>query len=199
MKNKLLLLLITISLVACKPDNEPIPEDANYYYYLTAEQIAKTPYFINPKFDTITFTSNDNDTLSFRKLKVDTSWYTITERDCPDCRTNRFNYQQLHITYETIKGEESFGLVQELKNAFTSSFRITFKNNIFTFFNDQIGWSGFPTFINEFEIKNKTYNNIIIIYSTPGDSTTNEGYINISHGLFYFKDKISNNNYHLIN
>jgi hypothetical protein len=71
MKQKLILFYIVCSFFACKPE-ERLP-DIHNYYYLTAEQLGKTPYFNNPDFDTLTFVSNLQDTLVFAKTKVDSS------------------------------------------------------------------------------------------------------------------------------
>ncbi|WP_414524349.1 hypothetical protein, partial [Umezakia ovalisporum] len=61
MKKALYLSLFVILLSTCKKDTS-LPEPENFYYYLTKEQLNKTPYFTNPKFDTLTFISNKSDT-----------------------------------------------------------------------------------------------------------------------------------------
>lgn len=119
MKYILLYVFILVSFFACKPEPERIPDKHNYNY-LTAEQLAKTPYFTNPAFDTLTYVSNQNDTVVFAKTRVDSGWYRVIEFDPGVEFTKYHHYQQISANYQTIKGEGSFGVVHSKYNlAFT--------------------------------------------------------------------------------
>ena len=105
MKNILLSFFVLVNFISCKP--EPIPDKHNYNY-LTAEQLAKTPYFTNPSFDTLKYVSNQNDTVVFAKTRVDSGWYRIIDASPGNNYTVYHYYQQLTAKYQTIKGEGSF-------------------------------------------------------------------------------------------
>jgi hypothetical protein len=70
----LYLLPIVLLFTTCRK-NDSKPADQHFYYYLTKEQLAKTPYFTNPAFDTLTYISNQSDTLIFAKIATDSLWY----------------------------------------------------------------------------------------------------------------------------
>ena len=107
MKQHLIFIFILFFLVACKRDNSSgdLPD---IYNYLTKDQIAKTPYFTNPDFDTLTFISNKGDTLIFAKQKTISSFYRTEITGCNGCASQYSNYQQLLNTYQTIKGNGKF-------------------------------------------------------------------------------------------
>jgi hypothetical protein len=198
MKQKLLLLYIACCFFACKP--EPTPDQYNYYY-LTAEQLSKTPYFTNPAFDTLTFVSNQNDTVVFAKTRVDSGWYRIIDASPGNNYTVYHYYQQLTANYQTIKGDGSFEVVhsKQINTWEIDRVNIKFYDNTFSCSDIQIGRKTFYTFKDSIEINDRKFKDLIILYSTPGDNTTNEGYLNQSNGLFFIINKTINNNFLLIN
>jgi len=201
MKNKLLLLLLIASLFACKPEPEPIPDKHNYNY-LTAEQLAKTPYFTNPAFDTLTFVSNQNDTVVFAKTRVDSGWYREIEFD-PGVEFTKYHYyQQISANYQTIKGEGSYKVIHSKKiNSFfgaeTDLIQILFANYEFGVFDRHIGSTTYVGFIGDFRHNNIHYEKVLYT-DFKGDLKKARAYLNKDYGVFYVLDSINNKNWTII-
>ncbi|MDP3927817.1 MAG: hypothetical protein Q8R57_02220 [Bacteroidota bacterium] len=189
MKQKLLLLYIAFSFFACKPEPDRTP-DKHINYYLTAEQLAKTPYFTNPAFDTLTFVSNQNDTVVFAKTRVDSGWYKLTDMDVGREYLIFNYYQQLTAKYQTIKGEGSFEVVhsKRINNGNTDMLKIVFNNYNFTFGDQVIGNMLHPNYKELIQINNNIFEFIISV-KTDNPSENIEGYINKKYGIFYILDK----------
>ncbi len=199
MKQKFIIFYIACSFFACKPE-ERLP-DIHNYYYLTAEQLGKTPYFNNPDFDTLTFVSNLQDTLVFAKTTTDSSFYLIESGDA-GTGVRTFNYhQQIKINYQTLKGNGSFGV--ELNNWDEILYGpniLRYNLNGFEFYCHfhHIGEKLYHSYKESVEINSKTYNNLIVLYSISRDTTTNEAFINNAYGLFHFINKGDDTLYTLI-
>jgi len=195
MKQKLLLLYIACCFFACKP--EPTPDQYNYYY-LTAEQLAKTPYFTNPAFDTLTFVSNQNDTVVFAKTRVDSGWYRIIDASPGNNYTVYHYYQQLTAKYQTLKGDESFEVVHSKNTNGGGMNRVNVNFNTLNFYiNDYFlginhRW-GIDSLINN----NKVFYQITLLNNNGGDSLTGRAYINKDYGVFYMLDLKINKNWNL--
>jgi len=196
MKNFFVLLFLLPMVIACKKEYGS-GKDTHTYYDLTAEQLAKTPYFNNPAFDTLQFVSNKGDTLTFAKLATVSSYYKTANSNCPDCPTNYYYFQELKNTYQTIQGEGKFEVTQKRKSSY-SNFEFSFNNSTFFLSDDHIGWAGYPTFVGSLTLNNRTFKEMIIIYEVFGDTSSNAAFINEEDGLFYFKDNNNKLNY-LIN
>ncbi|MBP7512754.1 MAG: hypothetical protein KA981_12535 [Bacteroidia bacterium] len=187
MKQKFIIFYIACSFFACKPE-ERLPNEYNYYY-LTAEQLGKTPYFNNPDFDTLTFVSNLQDTLVFAKTTTDSSFYLIESGDA-GTGVLTFNYhQQIKINYQTLKGNGSFGVEHVLFD-----YKYFGEDRIYYYFNSlpfrcwhfNIGQKWLPTYKELFEINGKLYKDVLVLYSPASDSLANKAYINQAFGLFHF-------------
>ncbi|MDP3929716.1 MAG: hypothetical protein Q8R57_11895 [Bacteroidota bacterium] len=200
MKNILLSFFVLVNFISCKPEPGRTP-DKHIYYYLTAEQLAKTPYFTNPAFDTLTFVSNQNDTVVFAKTRVDSGWYRLNASNLSHNYETILYYQQLTAKYQTIKGEGNFEVIhsKQINTWETDRVDIKFNDNTFSCSDRQIGRKTFYTFKDSVEINNRKFKDLIILYSNPDDNTTNEGYLNQSNGLFFIINKIINSNFLLIN
>ncbi|MES2653954.1 MAG: hypothetical protein V4620_00085 [Bacteroidota bacterium] len=172
---------------------------SNEYFTLTTEAINQTPYFTNKAFDTISFATNNGDTLIFVKTKTDTSWYEEQGGGSPDCGYNKNNYQSLRNTYTTIKGIGSLEIKHSFKIKGTSGLiEIMFNGinlNVRDFrINSKIGTIFYET-INK---GNVTYNNAIKIYHNLNDSSIGEGFINKEFGVFSIKDNRTNTEYNCL-
>jgi len=183
-----------------KPDYADKP-DTHTYHYLTQEQLNKTPYFTNPAFDTLTFLSNANDTLIFAKLKTDTFYHKTSRSDCPDCPVHYSYYQELHKTYQTIKGNGKFE-VRHSKNglAFDRNLSdyITISFNNFNYYiNDYFLGVNHIIIIDSIIFDNKKYFQVTRFFNNWTDSISTEAYINKDYGIFRIEDKILLNNWDL--
>jgi hypothetical protein len=202
MKNILLSLFILVYFISCKPEPKPIPDKHNYYY-LTAEQLAKTPYFTNPAFDTLTFVSNQNDTVVFAKTRVDSGWYREIEFD-PGVEFTKYHYyQQISANYQTIKGDGSFGVVH-------SKYNLAFNIKLPDFI--QISYNGYnfylrdyfldnihPATIDTIKINNQTYLKNTKLNNNRQDSSSSQANINTDFGLFQIFDYNNSKEWILIN
>ncbi len=113
-----ILILMTINLLVfggC--DKHSNPEDVYKYYYLTPSQIAQSPYFTNSKYDTLSFFNSKGDTFTFAKIKIDTSFQIERFTDFGSEITTIYNYQYLHNTYQTLKGDGKFEVWHYTKSA----------------------------------------------------------------------------------
>jgi hypothetical protein len=203
MKQKLLLIYIAFSFFACKP--EPTPDQYNYYY-LTAEQLAKTPYFTNPAFDTLTFVSNQNDTVVFAKTRVDSGWYKIIDASPGNNYTVYHYYQQHTAKYQTIKGEGSFEVQLNKRNVpFNFSYpvsnfiQINFLNDVYTFYMDVLGDTNYPKFIGNLFHRNIEQFNTMYEYSMDNYQTKKIGMYSSNGGLFSIIDSLKSVQYEKIN
>jgi hypothetical protein len=187
MKQKLILLYFVCSFFACKPE-ERLPDIYNYYY-LTAEQLGKTPYFNNPDFDTLTFVSNLQDTLVFAKTTTDSSFYLIESGDA-GTGVRTFNYhQQIKINYQTLKGNGSFGVEHVLfDNNFFGNQRLYYYLNgcLFSCSHNHIGKKTMPNYFEIFEINGKSYKDVLLLYSPASDSLGHKAYFNQNYGLIHY-------------
>lgn len=200
MKLIFLLTLFVILLQSCSKEPDlPSGNPITKYEYLTAGALNQTPYFTNPAFDTISFASDKGDTLTFVKTKTDTTWYFENGSGSPDCGFDKVYSQTLKISYITIKGNGSFYVKHVLNNGqYRNILNININNDAFEPYDDQIGLIGYPTYKQETTILNNTYYSLIVIFSNPEDTSSNEAYINKNEGLFYYHNKKENTVYTLL-
>ena len=202
MKQKLLLFYIAFSFFACKPEPKPIPDKHNYYY-LTAEQLAKTPYFTNPAFDTLTFVSNQNDTVVFAKTRVDSGWYKQIDFNPGVEFTTYHYYQQISANYQTIKGEGSFGVVHSKKggaynrNYLSNVVRVSFAEHN-CYIQDNFLGINHKVIIDSMLLNNKKYYQVTEFFNNWVDSISVRAYINIDYGVFRILDNKNSKNWILI-
>lgn len=190
MKNILLLLFLTVSFFACKPEPEEKQPNQHIYSYLTKEQLAKTPYFTNPAFDTLSFVSNLNDTLTFVKTKTDSGFYEENYKDYPSGPTNYLYHQFIQNSYKTIKGEGSFWVrhSKKMSNQSKDILKINFNQFDVQFFDRTLADESFPTFIDSISINDKTYYNLTRYTINNGIENIAVTYVNNKHGMFYIND-----------
>ena len=198
----LYLLPIVLLFTTCRK-NTTKPADQHFYYYLTKEQISKTPYFTNPAFDTLTYISNQNDTLIFAKTKTDTLWYISSVFDPGGTADKYYHYQQLRNSYATLKGEGKFEVLQHYNfktkygnvgNATEVSFKDKF---IFDYDLKNLDTVKYKDtyYLSKVEVNSKTYWNVILI--SGNEFTFYKGYINSSYGVFMIKDSFTNDFWYL--
>ncbi len=182
---------------SCTKNNDGCYTPKDNYYYLTTAQLNQTPYFNNPAFDTISFTSNKGDTLTFVKTKTDTTWKKETGNiGSPDCCYDQNFYQAIHNTYITTKGNGSFDVSHRLPNSYSNSY-LVIKFNNFTFFYDAIAIddTSFPRYLGELIKDNKKFKNVIYTFNNYSDSLSAISYMNKDLGLFFIDDKLNNSQY----
>jgi hypothetical protein len=199
MKNILLYVFILVNFLSCKPEPEPIPDKHNYYY-LTAEQLAKTPYFTNPAFDTLSFVSNQNDTVVFAKTRVDSGWYREIDFNPGVEFTTYHYYQQISANYQTIKGDGSFGvkIIKKRQNGVFEIFEYLFNDFIFFDGLNTLNDKSYSRYLGEINLRNKKFTNTIYSLHNYEDSAA-FCYINLEKGVFYLNDRFKNNTLLLIN
>jgi hypothetical protein len=104
-----ILILITINLLVfggCEKHSDP--KEVYKYYYLTPSQVAQSPYFTSKKYDTLSFFNTLGDTFTFAKIKTDTAFVKESSTEFGSEVTTYYNYQYLHNTYQTLKGNGKF-------------------------------------------------------------------------------------------
>ena len=189
MKYILLYVFILVSFFACNPEPKPTPHKHNYFY-LTAEQLAKTPYFTNSAFDTLTFVSNQNDTVVFAKTRVDSGWYREIDFNPGVEFTSYRYYQQISANYQTIKGEGSFGVLHSKKgyalNTIISDIvQILFFDQNY-YINDYFIGVNHIRSIDSITLKDHTYKTVTRINNNWVDSNSSISYVNKEFGAFHF-------------
>jgi len=194
---KLLLITLFVTLLqSCTKDPEPYNNvPLNTYYYLTAWQLNQTPYFTNKSFDTISFESDEGDTLTFVKTKTDTSWYCERNSTNPS-NLNEDCYQTIHNSYTTIKGVGLFDVKLIKKSRYLNAFiQLKFNDKIFYYDDVAIDDILFPSYIDIIIRNNKSFKNAIYLYHNDNDSLNAISYANKDFGVFYIDDKINNLKY----
>jgi hypothetical protein len=194
----LYLLPIVLLFTTCRK-NTTKPADQHFYYYLTKEQLNKTPYFTNPAFDTLTYISNLNDTLVFAKTKTDTLWYISSVFDPGGTADKYYHYQQLRNSYATIKGEGKFEVLHG-KQVF--AYNLVLPDAI------HISYLDFNFYIRDYflgynhskVIDTVEFNNLIFLQATLAsnnrqDTLSAQAYINKDFGAFHVLDHKKNRNW----
>jgi hypothetical protein len=190
----LYLLPIVLLFTTCRK-NTTKPADQHFYYYLTKEQLNKTPYFTNPAFDTLTYISNLNDTLVFAKTKTDTLWYISSVFDPGGTADKYYHYQQLRNSYATLKGEGKFEVIHLKQSGDRfNTIQIQFNKYLFGIGDWQIGSSTYTGYIGDFEVSNSIYKDVLNMGNNGG-----LGFLNQKVGLFYIEEKSLQKEYLLIN
>jgi hypothetical protein len=200
MKNLYIIFIAVLFINGCKKESCYDCNDTHTYFDLTQEQIAKTPYFTNSAFDTLTFLSNKGDTLTFAKIKTHSSYFRTINSNCPDCPVHYSYYQELHNTYQTIKGNGKFEvrhvlLGNSIKVMGTSRdfIEIIINNSIYFFYDDMIGSKTYPTYKSEIQFNNFIYKDVFANYSNLNDTiNSNYFYFNKDFGAFYINEKSLN-------
>lgn len=202
MKQHLIFIFILFFIVACKRDNSS-GELPDIYNYLTKDQIAKTPYFTNPDFDTLTFISNKGDTLIFAKQKTISSFYRTEITGCNGCASQYSNYQQLLNTYQTIKGNGKFEVKHSKKGIAYDRINddfLTISFNEFTFFatDNRLGTKTGTIYHDSLTFGNKKYYNVTKYFHHFNEQTQAECYLNIEFGFIYIFDFKNNLHFQII-
>jgi hypothetical protein len=192
MKNNYIIYMafIAIILSSCKPEQKKVGDS---YSYLSEEQLNKTPYFNNPAFDTLIFISNKGDTLIFAKVKS-VSYFNVSSRNNDPEDDSRAYSEVRHNTYQTLKGNGKFEVRHILNegNKF-NTVQIYFNDYIYGIGDWQIGLKEYVGYVGNFNVKNNTYNEVLMLENKGCLS-----YLNLSLGLFYIDDIPKNINYLLI-
>ncbi|MBU3663806.1 MAG: hypothetical protein FGM41_11510 [Bacteroidetes bacterium] len=180
----LYLLPIVLLFTTCRK-NTTKPADQHFYYYLTKEQLNKTPYFTNPAFDTLTYISNQNDTLIFAKIGTDSLWYEVGDYDPSGSGDKFYHYQQLRNRYATLKGEGKFEVVQMklTSDGVPDQVKIVFGSLFFYATDNRIGTKNGNIFYDSLLIKNMVYNKVTKYYHNRNQSLVGNCFLNESFGL----------------
>jgi hypothetical protein len=159
--------LVILLFYSCsKPGDEPLYGGADIYYRLTEEQLKQTPYFTNTSFDTITFISNNNDTLIFKKNFTDTSWYPVR----PYFNANYYElYQNITTQYTTIKGNGSFSITNSLRESNHPSQVLTINFNKYNFLLYPRYFDN-PLFKEDYSINGIIYKDVVTLWNSSDTS-----------------------------
>jgi len=184
MKPILYTLFALILFTTCRKSTTK-PADQHFYYYLTKEQLNKTPYFTNPAFDTLTYISNLNDTLVFAKTKTDTLWYISSVFDPGGTADKYYHYQQLRNRYSTLKGEGKFEVLHMklTSDGVPDQVKIVFGSLFFYATDNRIGTKNGNIFYDSLLIKNMVYNKVTKYYHNRNQSLVGNCFLNESFGL----------------
>jgi len=178
---------------SCTKENNSISATSEYYY-LTVSQLNQTPYFTNSKFDTISFSSNQGDTITFVKTKTDISWYGERANSNPDDHSMNY-YQIISNTYNTIKGSGSLEIHHAKKEnsyQYVNVIEVNFSDLIFNIYDDRIGLKSSPFYLDSISFNSKTYYNVLYVYHDFTFSDIGKLYINKNYGIFQIEDKRTN-------
>lgn len=197
----LYLLPIVLLFTTCRKNGSK-PADQHFYYYLTKEQLSKTPYFTNPAFDTLTYISNQNDTLVFAKTKTDTLWYISSVFDPGGTADKYYHYQQLRNSYFTLKGEGKFEVKYNTKSIavglgypLPNFIEIIFNQSIFNFTEASIGSMGHKFYLGDIEIGNERFEKVIYEYDKEDVDSKRVGLYSINNGFFLQIDSLNNSTF----
>ncbi len=181
---------------SCVKDKDTLPTTENLYYYLTPEQIAQSPYFTNSKYDTLSFFNSKGDTFTFAKIKTDTSFQIESFTNFGSEITTIYNYQYLHNTYQTLKGDGKFE-VWHKTNSGSNSIYININWIEFSYSSDRVGkdLSIWP-FYEEYIIGNQKFNDVTLL--TPILGNLINVYVNVNDGLITFINTQTNDTLQLI-
>ncbi len=166
----------------------------NEYYYLTASQLNQTPYFTNSKFDTISFSSNHGDTLTFVKTKTDTSWYGERANSNPDNPSMNY-FQIISNKYKTIKGSGSIEIRHAKKEnsyQYVNIIEVNFFDLIFNIYDDRIGLKSSPFYMDSIFFNSKMYYDVHYVYHDFTFNDIGKLYINKNFGIVQIEDKRTN-------
>ena len=174
----LVFLLVLTLFTACEKD-EGIPKNEYLYYYLTPEQIAQSPYFTKNKYDTLSFFNTKGDTFTFAKIKKDSSFNKISDNDVGTGKTIIHNYQYLHNTYQTLKGDGKFE-VWHKANSVGSFIEVKLLNYKFEYEPRTIDKNSRPyTFYDRFDIQGQSFINVKRFNGVGGSLV----FINVADGI----------------
>jgi hypothetical protein len=178
------LLPIILLFFTCRK-NTTKPADQHFYFYLTKEQLSKTPYFTNSAFDTLTYISNLNDTLVFAKTKTDTLWYTSSVFDPGGTADKYYHYQQLRNSYATLKGEGKFEVLHMklTSDGIPDQVKIVFGSLFFYATDNRIGTKNGNIFYDSLLVKNMVYTKVTKYYHNRNQSLVGNCFLNESFGL----------------
>lgn len=179
---------LLVNLFSCKPEEEKKVDPQKHYYYLSPEQLAKSPYFTNPLFDTLTYANTKGDTFVFAKYKVDTGYVITSDVTQGSPAKNLYYYQYIQNKYYSLKGNGKFGVAHYKEVNTNSGYRddvIEFSLNDLLFFVDdeKIGNKiiGIP-FYDEIIVKGRSYKSVAG-FKRIFNGDTISLLINNSHGL----------------
>ncbi len=182
-----ILILITINLLVfggCEKHSDP--KNVYKYYYLTPSQVAQSPYFTSNKYDTLSFFNTLGDTFTFAKIKTDTAFIKESSTEMGSEVTTYYNYQYLHNTYQTLKGNGKFEVWHKTTSV-SNSIYINLNRVEFGYSSDRVG-KKFPNwpFFEEYKLGEQSFRNVTLLNPLPNNSIN--VYINVEDGLLSLID-----------
>lgn len=202
------LFLLPISLLTLQSciKNDPCGNGTppTHYYTLASEARAKTPYFNNPAFDTISYLSDKGDTLTFLKTSTDSTWFCMDGSGSPDCGYEKNCYLGLRNTYKTIKGNGKFEVSHFKKGLYDSrifSDFVLFKfGNYFIYATDyKLGTAtGGVNFFDSIAIIGNYYYKVNKYLEDNDNPIYGEFLLNPMYGIIQANDKLTGNIFSLI-
>ncbi|MES2727829.1 MAG: hypothetical protein V4643_12045 [Bacteroidota bacterium] len=199
-----ILFLLILFGQGCKQENDTCCNPQKFNYFPISEAaIKKTPYFTNPAFDTLSFVSHEEDTITFVKTRTDSTWNCEYASGNPDNNTQNC-YQILHNTYKTIRGVGSFDVTHSKENRIlglpynvTDVIEIKFSNLRFVFFESLINDTKDPNYVGDFYIGNKVFPKTFFQYHNFNQAEVGKGYFSAPYGLIAVTDSVNMINWKL--
>ncbi len=199
-----ILILITINLLvfgSCEKHSDP--KEVYKYYYLTPSQVAQSPYFTSNKYDTLSFFNTLGDTFTFAKIKTDTAFIKESSTEMGSEVTTYYNYQYLHNTYQTLKGNGKFEVwhYTKQKNGADNLIELSLTSKNIAYFADfvEIKQPEFK-YYNEIVFVNQRFENVarFHLYGSEKYDIIQYNYVSKLDGLILSIDLKSNDSLFLV-
>ncbi len=205
-----LFLVLSLSLQNCQKTQEPsCGQIPNEYYSLKLAEKSKVPYRLE-KFDTISFTSDEGDTLIFTRQTLDSGTNCFERRRSIICPPNYICAEYYGSDYLCIKGQGKFEFkhgkaLDIVTNSPTNNIReypnvieFRFNETHFIFGDYNVDDQNSTRYIGDTTIKGITYHSCIYGYHEFQNSAFAKVYYNKEFGLFHIQDKKNNKNWTII-
>lgn len=207
MKNNKTYLCLLFYLVSCTlffascevKDNTPCATQHTYHQLKDWEKTT-VPYFVDPSFDTISFLNPNQDTIRFRLMTVDSSWYVEDDNrnpnpdGCPDLHY----YETLTGKYQAIKGNEIFkvAIKAKSKSRLTPHVEITLGTYLFTCSLVTFGQKNYVDYVGNYTVNGIEHKEAFYVYNL--NETQIKAYMNSTSGLILIDDEELNRSYSIL-
>jgi hypothetical protein len=180
-------------------DNTPCT--AQYtYHYLNDWEKKTVPYFINPDYDTISFLAPNNDTITFKLIGIDSSWYKedANRNPNPDGCSDWQYYETFSGRYQSIKGNSTFRVAVKAKSDLWPISNVEFTLGTHTFSCSLVtfGQKNYIDYVGNYTVNGNEYQDVHFVYNL--NKTQIRAYMNSASGLLLIDDKELNQSYSLL-
>ncbi|MES2653953.1 MAG: hypothetical protein V4620_00080 [Bacteroidota bacterium] len=191
-------IIIALLLQSCGKENNSCCDPQKFNYFHLSEAATKqTPYFTNRAFDTISFVSHEEDTITFVKTRTDSTWDCEYASSNPDNNTQNC-YQILHNTYKTIKGNGTFDVKHTEYKGVYDFINISFNQYYFLFGGPTIGDPSNAHYLDNVNVNNKIFSNAVYQFHNNDANSKIRCFVNSQYGLFHISDSITSASWSII-